>query len=124
MPSLAAEIGSGAMLVMVVVIAFTHHQEVKWQQISGLIFHFEIAVSPAMGKPVDNGAMQWAHHEVNRQKEVHPPFRCEVGVEADVYESPGNSHNRRIGKKFEIPPFGSPFGKRGSIFIFSLKMLE
>ena len=62
-PAYTAKVGARAVLVVIVVIAFTHHQEINRQEVSGRIPYFKISVTILVREPVDYRAMNWAHEE-------------------------------------------------------------
>ena len=64
MPTNASKIRPRSILVVVVVIALAHHQEVERQEVLRSVSHLEIPVAILVGKPVDNGPMDRAHEEV------------------------------------------------------------
>ena len=45
MPSHTAKVCSVAVLVMVVMIALSHHEEIKWQEVVGSIFNFIVSIA-------------------------------------------------------------------------------
>ena len=65
MPSHTAKVCSVAVLVMVVMIALSHHEEIKWQEVVGSIFNFIVSIAIFMGKPIDDGSVDW------RQQKLH-----------------------------------------------------
>lgn len=64
---LDAEVGPATKLMVVIMIAFTHHQEIEGQQVSGSIIYFEVYIAKFMGKPIDDGTMHRAHEKMKRQ---------------------------------------------------------
>ena len=84
MPANAPKIGASAQLVVIVVIAFAHHQEVKRQEVLGGVSYFKVSVSILMRKPVDDRAMDGAHQEMDRQKQPEIPGRGKLPVERNI----------------------------------------
>ena len=81
MPADTTEVSTRAVFVVIVVIALSHHEEIKRQEILGGIAYFEISVTILVSKPVDDRAMDGAHQEVNRQQQEKPRARCEQDIE-------------------------------------------
>src|SRR5690554_1463071 len=57
-----AKIGTTAVFVMIIVQAFTQHQNIYREKIAGSILHFKIDIPNSMGKPVDDHTMERPHN--------------------------------------------------------------
>ena len=66
MPPDSTKIGITSIFVVVIVVAFTHHQKVEGKEVSGGIFGFKVSVTIFMGKPVNNSAMYGGNGKLDR----------------------------------------------------------
>lgn len=57
MPTDSAKVSPVAMLVMIIVIALPHHEEIKGQEVFRSISNFKVYVTILMCKPIDDRAM-------------------------------------------------------------------
>ena len=92
-PTNSSEIGSRAIFMMVVVIAFTHHQKVERKEVFRCIAHFEVSISVLMCKPVDDRTVDRAHEEVYWQQQVEPRRWSPDHVHGSIDGSPDQSRN-------------------------------
>src|SRR5690606_8790415 len=103
-PTNATEIGARSVFVVVVVIAFTHHQEVHREEILGCVAHFEVPVAVFMGKPVDDGAVDGAHEELYRKEQPQPPLCGKCRVNCNVDQAPHDPRRPGTGETVEGIP--------------------
>ena len=85
------KVNAGREFVMVVVITFAKHENIKRHQVTRGIVGFKANVAIFMGKPVNDGAVNRAHKEMDGQQQIPPRRRSKDEIEGYVDKPPHNS---------------------------------
>jgi len=78
------EVGTVGMFVVVILEQLAQHQKVEGRCVFGFVLIIEITVAVFMTAPVDDRAMDRAHHEMDGQQQEQPPMRGEKDIKCGI----------------------------------------